>query len=572
LPGKTREGRLDIEQRRVISNMRVFALLTAVVFSLSMAWPSLAEESSSTEETPPPAAEEGSPEEASDDEASDDDTEQPLLDKGQLDQLVAPIALYPDTLLSQVLIAATYPLEVVQADRWVLKNKELKGEALDKALTEQDWDDSIKGLTVVPDVLALMNNDLDWTAKLGDAVLAQQADVMDAVQRLRERAKANGMLESNEQQTVKVEDEAPEQPAAAEPAEPQTTTAAPPPPQQVIVIEQAKPETVYVPYYDPAVVYGTWPYTSYPPYYFRPAPGYIVGGALVRGMAWGAGFAIGNAIWGNGFNWRSNNIHVNVNRNVNINNRNVNANWNHNSVHRRGVNYSNKNVQKKYGKGNAANKRPDHRGRGDGRPGAGDRRPGGGDKRPGAGDKRPGGGDKRPGGGLGDKKPGVGDKRPGGGDKRPGGGLGDKKPGLGDKRPNVGDMEKALKKKPDVGQRPNAKRPSGNAFDQRDGAKAKDFSKRGKDSLGNRSATKAARPSPAKKKPAAQRPKPKKKPAAKKPQHRPAAKKSQHRPTAKRSPAKRPSAHRPSGARKGGGGGGNRGRGGGGRGGGGRRR
>ena len=569
MPTKTCEGRLDIEQRRVKSNMRVFAVLTVVVFALSMAWPSLAEDASSGEDAPQSTAQE-----ASSDDGSGGDTEQPLLDKAQLEQIVAPVALYPDTLLSQVLIAATYPLEVVQADRWVLKNKELKGEALDKALADKDWDDSIKGLAVVPDVLALMNDDLDWTAKLGDAVLAQQAGVMDAVQRLRERANANGMLESNEQQTVKVEDQAPEQPAAAEPAAPQTTTVVEQaPPQQVIVIEQAQPETVYVPYYDPAVVYGTWPYTSYPPYYFRPAPGYIVGGALVRGMAWGAGFAIGNAIWGNGFNWRTNNIHVNVNRNVNINNRNVNANWNHNSVHRRGVNYSNKNVQKKYGKGNVANKRPDHRGR----PGAGDRRPG--DKRPGGGDKRPGAGvgDKRPGGG--DKRPGagVGDKRPGGGDKRPGAGVGDKRPGGGDKRPNVGDMEKALKKKPGAGQGA-AKRPSGNAFDHRDGAKAKDFSKRGKDSLGNRSATKASRPSPAKKRPAAQ--KPKSRPAAKKPQKRPAAKKPQHRPSAKRPspkrasakrPSSRPSAHRPSGARKGGGGG-NRGRGGGGRGGGGRRR
>ena len=571
MPTKTCEGRLDIEQRRVKSNMRVFAVLTVVVFALSMAWPSLAEEASSGEDAPQSTAEEASSDDASSDDASSDDgsgddTEQPLLDKAQLDQIVAPVALYPDTLLSQVLIAATYPLEVVQADRWVLKNKELKGEALDKALADKDWDDSIKGLAVVPDVLALMNDDLDWTAKLGDAVLAQQAGVMDAVQRLRERAKANGMLESNEQQTVKVEDQAPEQPAAAEPAAPQTTTVVEQaPPQQVIVIEQAAPQTVYVPYYDPAVVYGTWPYASYPPYYFRPAPGYVVGGALARGIAWSAGFAIGNAIWGNGFNWRNNNIHVNANRNVNINNRNVN--WQHNSYHRRGVNYSNKDVRNKHGNGNAANKRSDYRGHGKGRPDAG--RPGQGGKGPGAGDGRPGVGDKRPGGGLGDKKPGLGDKRPGGGDKRPGGGLGDKKPDLGGKRPNVGDMEAALKnkKKPGMSQQPNAKRPSGNAFDQRDGAKAKDFSNRGKASLGDRSPNKAARPSPAKKQPAAQKPKPKPKPAAQKPKPRPAAKKPQNRPAAKRPAPKRPSVQRPSGARKGGGG-----RGGGGRGGGGGRR
>lgn len=516
--------------------MRFFAILTAVAFALSMSWHALAQEAAPAEDTQPPAAsDEASFDEGSSDEASSDEgTQKPLLDKAQLDQLVAPIALYPDSLLSQVLIASTYPLEVVQADRWVLKNEELKGDALHKALVDQDWDDSIKVLAAVPDVLALMNDDLDWTSKLGDAVLAQQGDVMEAVQRLRERAKANGMLKSNEQQTVKVEDQPAEEPAATETAEPQTTTVVQASAQQVIVIEQAAPETVYVPYYNPAVVYGTWPYASYPPYYFRPAPGYVAGGALARGIAWGAGFAIGNAIWGNGFDWRRNNIRVNYNRNVYINNRNVTinnrnvrgTNWNHNSYHRRGVNYSNKNVRKKHGKGNAAHKRPDFRGH-DGRPGH------------------------------------------------------NGKPDFGGNKGMVGTRDLGGKGKPN--------RAKGNAFDHRDGAKAKDFSKRGKDSLGKRNATKAARPSPAKKKPAAQRPKPKKKPAVKKPQHRPAAKKPQHRPAAKKPqhrpaakkpqhrpaakrPSSRPSAHRPSGARKGGGGGGNRGRGGGGRGGGGGRR
>ena len=121
---------------------------------------------------------------------------QPLLKPAELDQLLAPIALYPDPLLSEVLIASTYPLEVVQADRWAKSNKALKGEALSAALAKQSWDDSVKSLAQVPDALTMMSEQLDWTQKLGDAVLAQQADVMDTIQRLRTRARANGKLES----------------------------------------------------------------------------------------------------------------------------------------------------------------------------------------------------------------------------------------------------------------------------------------------------------------------------------------------------------------------------------------
>ena len=120
---------------------------------------------------------------------------QPLLKPAELDQLLAPIALYPDPLLSEVLIASTYPLEVVQADRWAKSNKALKGEALSAALAKQSWDDSVKSLAQVPDALTMMSEQLDWTQKLGDAVLAQQADVMDTIQRLRTRARANGKLE-----------------------------------------------------------------------------------------------------------------------------------------------------------------------------------------------------------------------------------------------------------------------------------------------------------------------------------------------------------------------------------------
>ena len=459
-------------------------------------------------------------------EAPAEEQAQPqLLDQGELDQLVAPIALYPDPLLSQVLIASTYPLEVVQAERWAEKNKDLEGDALNGALAKQDWDDSVKALAAVPDVLAMMNEDLDWTSKLGDAVLAQQADVMDAIQRLRALAQSNGKLESNEQQTVTVT-EGTVEPSAGEAEQPMAEQAT----QPVIVIEPTSPETVYVPYYQPSVVYGGWPYPDYPPYYFEPRPGYIFGGAIASGIAWSAGFAIGNAIWGDGFDWRGDNIRVNVNRNVNINNNNVNvSNWEHNSYHRRGVNYKNTEVRNKFSKGNIADKRPDFRGRGDG---LGDRRPGGGnlaDKKPDFGGKGPGG--KGPGG-----------KGPGGGgltDKKPD--LGGKKPDLG-KRPNVGDMQAALKqkpdvKKPDLSKKPNVQRPGGNAFDARDGAKAKDFAKRGQASAGNRSPSKIAPKKPAIKKPEA------KKPAVKKP-------------AVKKPAARKPAANKKPSIKKGGGGGG----------------
>jgi uncharacterized protein DUF3300 len=280
--GRSRLRRESYAETARITPMRIVTILMALVFALSMPRLSLAEGA--------PGAE----------GAAD---AQQLLDAGQLDQLVAPIALYPDALVAQALMASTYPLEIVQADRWAKTNRALKGDKLDDALTKQDWDASVKALVATPTVLAMMNDDLDWTEKLGDAVLAQQADVMDAIQRLRSKAQANGKLATTKQQTVTVTQEADK---------------------PVIVIAPASPETVYVPYYDPAVVYGAWPYPAYPPYYFPPAPGYVVGGALASGIAWGAGFAIGNAIW-DGCDWGHGNIHVDIDKNVNIN-KHVNRN------------------------------------------------------------------------------------------------------------------------------------------------------------------------------------------------------------------------------------------------------
>jgi Protein of unknown function (DUF3300) len=302
---------------------------------------------------------------------------QSLLKPAELDQLLAPIALYPDPLLSEVLIASTYPLEVVQADRWAKSNKALKGDALTAALAKQSWDDSVKSLVQVPDMLAMMSEQLDWTQKLGDAVLAQQADVMDAIQRLRARARANGKLESTKEQTVTVKTEGQK---------------------QYVVIEPASPSEIYVPYYEPAAVYGDWPYPDYAPYYFPPPPGYFAGGVLATGVAFAAGVAVRHAFWGN-CDWGRGNINVVTNRSVDIANVNR-GKWEHNADHRQGVRYNNADVRQKFAKtdlqaGKAA--RQDFRGKDGqkvsdadrGRPGAGDR------ERPAAGDRdRPGGGNR----------------------------------------------------------------------------------------------------------------------------------------------------------------------------------
>jgi hypothetical protein len=397
---------------------------------------------------------------------------QQLLDAGELDQLVAPIALYPDSLLAQVLIASTYPLEVVQADRFAKSNKGLKGDKLQAALGKQDWDASVKALVSTQTVLAMMNDKLDWTEKLGDAVLAQQADVMDAVQRLRSAAQSNGKVTSGKQQTVRTEQQADK---------------------QVIVIEPTSPETVYVPYYDPGVVYGDWPYPEYPPYYFPPAPGYIVGGALTRGLAWGAGFAIGNAIWDN-FDWGRGNINVDIDKDININ-RNINrndvkfSNWQHNSNHRRGVSYNNDAVKSKFANANikSGDRKLDYRGRSGEqvlKPGKGDGKLGGADRS---------GGNRQDLSGKGPGQPDIGQIQQGL-KERPG------------KKPDINQIQQGLKErggkqaaleggKPDLGKAKAKGRPGGNGFDPSDGRKAKDFSSRGQASLGDRGAAQFSRPS-----------------------------------------------------------------------------
>src|SRR4249920_704237 len=335
-----------------------------------------------------------------------------LLKPEEIDALLSPIALYPDNLLAQVMMASTYPLEVVQADRWVTENKNLKGDELKAAVDKQGWDESVKSLVATPDVLSMMSAKLDWTQKLGDAVLAQQPDVMDAIQRLRAKADANNKLKSTKEQKVSKKQEQG---------------------REVIAIEPTDPNTVYVPYYDPAVAYGGWPYPSYPPYYFPP-PGYIAGGIIAGGIAFGAGYALGRwasggNYWGGGVNWGNNNI--NVNRPVNINT--GGNNWQHRPEHRQGVKYNNANVQQKFGNNNmrgGAENRMDYRGRGGeqvlkpggaGQANLGDR---GGANRPSTGDRpNAGGGGNRPnaGGGSGGKdRPSAATRPAGGGGGRDG--------------------------------------------------------------------------------------------------------------------------------------------------------
>jgi uncharacterized membrane protein YgcG len=247
----------------------------------------------------------------------------------ELDEILAPIALYPDALLAQVLMASTYPLEVVEAARWSKANPGVKDKALEDAMQKQTWDPAVKSLTAVPQVLTMMNEKLDWTQKLGDAFLAQQADIMTTTQALRAKAQAAGNLKTTPEQTVKTEKQADK---------------------TVYIIEPAKPEVVYVPTYNPATIYGTWWYSYPPPYYYYP-PGYAYGGA---GLAFATGVVVGAAIWGN-CNWGGNEININRNNYNNFNKTNIqNNNFQHNAEHRKGVSYKDNATAQKYGRGTDA--------------------------------------------------------------------------------------------------------------------------------------------------------------------------------------------------------------------------
>jgi hypothetical protein len=266
--------------------------------------------------------------------------EAPKIPNDQLDSLVAPIALYPDTLVAQVLAASTYPLEIMQLQQWLTKNPGLKDKALQDAVMKQPWDPTVQAMAALPDVVKRLADDIQWTTDLGNAFLAQQSDVMDAVQRMRAKAKGTGNLKSNEQ--MKVETQTVEN-------------------KQVIVIEQSNPQVVYVPSYNPTVVYGA-PAYPYPPIAYPP-PGYYAAGMAI---SFGVGMAIG-AAWGGGWccnsNWGGGNNNININNNNtfinnsnrqnNISNRTGNRtgsnSWQHNSAHRGGTPYANRSTANRYG-------------------------------------------------------------------------------------------------------------------------------------------------------------------------------------------------------------------------------
>ena len=327
------------------------------------------------------------------------------LPQEKLDSLLAPIALYPDQLLAQTLMAATYPLDVVAAARFVKENRDLKGDALDKAVLEKNWDPSVQSLTAFPQVLEMMNDKLEWTQELGDAFLADEKRVLQTVQGLRQKADAAGNLKSNEQQKVVKE---------------QTT----------IIIEPAQPEVVYVPSYNPTVVYGSWWAPMYPPYYYPPPPYYYpAGGYVAAGLiGFGIGMAIADNHWGWGHcDWHGGDIDINVNRNntfINNNaefkNRAKNGNWNHNPSQRKGVAYSDARTRDQYRKSDpgATASRRDARGYEPGGGRGGDSQFGGG-----AGTRdmqRPSGGGSQFGGSAGTRDV----QRPSGGDSQFGGSAG----------------------------------------------------------------------------------------------------------------------------------------------------
>ena len=255
----------------------------------------------------------------------------------QLDQMLAPIALFPDALLSQVLMASTYPSDVAQAADWAFSNRNLEGDEAVKAVQDKPWDPSVQSLVAFPQVLAMLGEKPEWVHDLGDAFLAQPEAVMDSVQFLRSRAKNAGNLSSNEQQIVTVE---------AAPPPPQTIVVnAPPPPAQIITIAPANPQVIFVPVYNPVHVFGPWWHPLFPPFFFPPPPRWGFGWNPVgTAIWWGVGIGVTYALWG-GVDWRRRNVNINVNQwnNIHVNNRitsnNRNVNWNHNPGNRRGVPY-----------------------------------------------------------------------------------------------------------------------------------------------------------------------------------------------------------------------------------------
>lgn len=262
--------------------------------------------------------------------------------QAELDQMLAPIALYPDSLLSQILMASTYPGNVAEAVKWSKSNPKQQGDAAVKVVQNKSWDPSVMSLVAFPQVLDMMGKKPDWVQNLGDAFLANSETVMSAIQGLRKKAKAEGNLKSTNEQKVIIEESSP----------------------QIIVIEPADPQVVYVPTYNPTMVYGSWWWPSYYPYYYHP-----VGTAIVAGITFGIGVGVVNSLWG-GCNWGRGDVDIDINRHNNINidknkidSRKKNSNWNHNSKNRT-TPYRDKASREKFSnKRGGAEQRQDFRGR-----------------------------------------------------------------------------------------------------------------------------------------------------------------------------------------------------------------
>src|SRR5882762_8346686 len=262
----------------------------------------------------------------------------------ELDQMLAPIALYPDSLLSQIFMASTYPLEVVAAARWSRGNPGLTGQQAVEAVEQKDWDASVKSLAAFPQVLSMMDQQIEWTARLGDVFVAQEPQVMETVQNLRQKAYAAGNLRSTEQAYVVRQGDA-------------------------YAIEPASPQVVYVPYYDPRVAYGSWWWPAYPPVYWAPWPGYYVYPGFA--FAWGGGIRVGSGFFFSSCDWHRRHVtivnvtNVFVNRQAGGNRpsavRTAPVAWQHDPVHRRGVPYHIASVQQRFGGGTQAGQRRDFR-------------------------------------------------------------------------------------------------------------------------------------------------------------------------------------------------------------------
>ncbi len=246
----------------------------------------------------------------------------------ELTQMLASVALYPDSLIADILMASTYPIEIVEAERWLRKNAKLKGDALDNALQEKTWDPSIKSLCYFPDILFAMSDKLDQTRKLGDAFLSQEEEVMATIQELRYKANEQGNLKTTREQQVIVE-------------------------QENIRIEPADPQVVYVPVYDPLYVYGPWWYPDYPPYYWYYPPGIVISAGYI---SFGPSFFIGVGLfswaW---FDWHTHHIHRDIDKTRRFHRFDRHERdfdqpfWRHNPGHRRGVAYRDRRTIERFG-------------------------------------------------------------------------------------------------------------------------------------------------------------------------------------------------------------------------------